>query len=140
MTEFYEFHDSTLLDIKYFESRLVLVLDAYKHLRPQGLDNPGTGWWQLIEIAVDEPAVEFGFSNFPVLLYSGRLGAAGLIAESEDIVGEEIPASLKGATQVEIHLDGCEESTNEYKEMKIKGRFAAITQRQEARFAEVLNF
>jgi hypothetical protein len=138
MTEFYEFHDSTLLDIKYFDSHLVLVLDAYKHLRPQGLDNPGTGWWQLIEITVDEPAVEYEFTSFPVEIYHGSFRGVCLNASPDDIVGEEIPASLTGASEVEIYLEGLEQTKNSG--MNIKGKSASITQRQEARFAEDLNF
>ena len=138
MTEFYEFHDSHLMGLEYVGERLIVRLDAYRHLRPFGLDHPGTGWVQYIEITIDQPHVEFEFTSFPVQLYGGSLKAASLHADPVDMVGNEIPASLIDVIDVEIYLEGHEERTNEYKGMRINGKSAAITQKQEARFVENL--
>jgi hypothetical protein len=139
MTEFYEFHDSSLEQIDHSAETVILKIDAYRHTWPDGFDvNSGTGWMQPIVITINEPFVEFEFTSFPVEIYTGSLKATRLEANHEDIHGDEIPASLIGALDVEIYLEGHEETTNEYKGMRIRGKSAAITHKGEARFVEKL--
>jgi hypothetical protein len=139
MAEFYEFHDSKLEQIEHCDQKFILKMDAYKHVWPDGYDvNSGTGWMQQIEITVEEPLVDFAFTSFPVEIIDGSIKASSLMANGEDILGDLVPASLLGAVDVEICLEGYEEATNEYKGMRIRGKSAAITHKGEARFVEKL--
>jgi len=121
------------------DQKLILKIDAYKHVWPDGYEvNSGTGWMQQIEITVEEPLVDFAFTSFPVLIMDGSIKANSLAANHEDILGDEIPASLSGAVDVEICVKGYEVATNEYKGMRIRGKCAAITHKGDARFVEKL--
>ena len=135
MAEFYEFHGSDLLGIEQKDGHLILRIDAYKHVWPQGLGvGRGTAWTQTIDIAVDEASVEGEFSTFPRPIYMGSLKAKSMSARAEDIVGDEIPASLSGASDVEICIAGQGDDPSRYNEITIRGNSAAITNRGEARF------
>ena len=138
MTEFYEFHDSELTAIDFGDKTLVLKIEAYKHIWPDGLEGAGTGWTQDIEITVDEPLIDFAFTSYPVELGDGSLRASILVANAADIIGEDIPGSLTHSSDVEICLEGREEFTGDYKGMRIRGKSAAITYKGEARFVENL--
>ncbi|MGD0832572.1 MAG: hypothetical protein ABR907_16690 [Terracidiphilus sp.] len=139
MTEFYEFHDSNLLQIENREQKLILKIDAYRHTWPDGYEvNSGTGWVQPIEITIDLAVAEYTFTSFPVVIMDGCIKATSLEANPEDILCDEIPASLSGAVDVEICMEGYEKTTNEYKGMRIRGKSAAITHKGEAKFVEEL--
>ena len=58
--EFYEFHDSDLMQIEHHAQKLVLKMDAYKHVWPDGYNvNSGTGWMQLIDLSIDDARNDF---------------------------------------------------------------------------------
>jgi hypothetical protein len=141
MTEFYEFHDSDLVQIEHRAQKLVLKMDAYKHIWPDGYDvNSGTGWMQEIEITIDEPVVDVEPASLPMQIDSGSLKANNLQANLEDILGNsfEIPASLSGSDDVQIDLKGYDKTTSEPVAVRIRGKSAAITHKGEARFVEKL--
>ncbi len=141
MTEFYEFHDSELVLIEYRAQKLVLKMDAYKHVWPDGYDaNSGTGWMQEIEITIDGPIVDVEPSSLPMQIASGSLKANNLQANLEDILGNsfEIPASLSGSDAVQIALEGYDKTISKPVSMRIRGKSAAITHKGEARFVEKL--
>lgn len=139
MAEFYEFHDAHLEQIEHRGQKVILKMQAYKHVWPDGYDvNSGTGWMQQIEITIEGAEPEFEFSSFPVDIYDGKLKATSILATPEDIQGDMIPASLSGAVDVEIYMEGYEELTDEYKGMRIRGISAAITHKGDVRFIEKL--
>ena len=141
MTEFYEFHDSDLIQIEHHTHMLILKMDAYKHVWPDGYDvNSGTGWMQEIEITIDEPVVDVEPTSFPVEIINGNLKSDSIQADPEDFLGNtfEIPASLSGSGDIEISLEGYCDTTSTHESMKIRGKSAAITHKGEARFIEKL--
>ena len=141
MTEFYEFHDSDLVQIEHCDQKLILKMDAYKHVWPDGYKlNSGTGWMQEIEITVDEVVVEVEPASLPIEISDGSLKASSLQAKLEDILGYSslIPASLAGSDDIQIDLEGYDKTTSEPVAMRIRGKSAAITHKGEARFIENL--
>jgi hypothetical protein len=139
MAEFYEFHDSYLEKIERNDGKLILRLEAYRHSRPDGFDvDSGTGWMQPIEITIREPKIENEIANLPVRILTGRFQARTIQAIAEDIIGDEIPSSLTGATDVEIEIEGLEETTYEYNRMMIRGKSASITHKGKEEFVEKL--
>ena len=137
MAEFYEFHDSKLEGIEHLNRCLVLHFKAYLHIQPEDQDeNAWTGWVQKIDITVDDPVVESAFIHYPVQIYDGSLKAASLDAKPEDIVGEEIPASLRSASEVEICIFGQGDDRDEYKDMVVRGASAAVTFKGDPKFVE----
>jgi len=139
MAEFYEFRGSDLLGLEHTGSQLILRIDACKHVWPEGLGvGIGTSWSQMIEITVDNASIEGEFAGLPRAIYLGSLKAKSLCAREEDVVGNEIPASLSGATDVEILIAAEGDDPSRYSEMIIRGASAAITNRSEPRFQESL--
>jgi hypothetical protein len=137
MAEFYEFHDSILEGMENRDGKLVLRFKAYRHLRPDELDEDSwTGWTQKIEITVDDAIVESEFVHFPVQIYDGSLTATRIVAHPEDICGAEIPASLSSTSDLEIKIFGQGDDGEEYKDMVVRGDTAAITFKGEPKFVE----
>ena len=141
MAEFYEFHDSELTGIEYRDGLIVLKFEAYLHSWPEGmLVGSGTGWMQPIEIAVENPDAELSSNTFPLEILQGYLKAAEMQYAQGDFVEDQIPASLSGTGELEMHLEGIEESTGVYRSITIRGKSAAITHKGEARFVETLDY
>jgi hypothetical protein len=137
LAEFYEFHDSSLEAMERRGESLVLRFKAYLHQQPDEQDETTwTGWVQIIEITLDKAVVEEAFVSFPVQIYDGCLKAASIDARPEDIVGSEIPASLRSASDVEIRVSGQGLDSEEYREMVVRSASAKITDKGEARFVE----
>jgi hypothetical protein len=137
MAEFYEFHDSVLNAMELRNKELVLRFKAYLHLHPEELgEDQWTGWTQTIEIVVTDPTVESAFLTFPVQIYDGSMKAVHIEARPEDIVGTEIPASLSVASEVEFRIFGQGYDVDEYKDMIIRGKSAAIVFKGEPKFVE----
>lgn len=137
MTEFYEFHDSTLAGIELRQGQAVLRIDAYRHTWPEGIGvGTGRGSYQPIELTIEDAVVESAFTSAPFCILDGYFKAAEMQAAQEDVVGNELPASLSSSSDVEIRIEGIEESTGEYKVMTIRGMSAAITHKGDARFVE----
>jgi hypothetical protein len=137
MAEFYEFHDSILEGMEHLDGKLVLRFRAYLHLQPEDQgEDAWTGWVQRIEVTLDDPVVELPFLHYPVQIYEGSLKAAHIDARPEDIVGDEIPASLRSACNVEICIFGQGCNGEEYKDMVVQGASAAITFKGEPKFVE----
>ena len=73
MAEFYEFHGSDLLGIEQKDGHLILRIDAYKHVWPEGLGvGLGTAWTQTIEITVDEASRRRRVLNIPQAYLHGK--------------------------------------------------------------------
>ena len=137
MAEFYEFHDSILEGMEHLDGKLTLRFEAYLHLQPEDQpEDTWTGWTQRIEIKLDEPVIESAFIHYPVQIYDGSLKAAHIDARLEDIVGDEIPASLRSASEVEICIFGQGGDGDEYKDMVIRGKSATITSKEVPKFIE----
>jgi hypothetical protein len=137
MAEFYEFHDSILEGMENRDGKLVLRFNAYRHLRPDELDEDSwTGWTQKIEITVDDATVESEFIHFPVQIYDGSLTATRIVAHPEDICDTDIPASLSSTSDLEIKIFGQGDDGEEYKDMVVRGANAAITFKGEPKFVE----
>jgi hypothetical protein len=140
MAEYYEFHDSYLKGIDHGDRKLVLRVGAYRHTWPGKIGvGEGTGWMQEIEITVENPIVTSDLNEFPLEILDGSLKAQNIQADAVDLVEEMIPSSLSGSGDAEIHMEGVEESSGEYRHVTVCGTSSAITHKKPARFVEELN-
>ena len=137
VAEFYEFHDSELLEIQKVLNVLTLRINAYRHLRPEGSDErEWTGWTQMILLEVTDPGIENEFFGFPVTISGGYFSAKQILANAEDCVSDELPASLQRATDAELKISGWNDEHEEYKDMVIRGSIIRIVHREEPVFVE----
>ncbi len=74
MTDWLEFHDSTLIAVVARETQVELLLDAYIH-RWKRLDADwrGTGWMQSVRIVVDNAIGPVGAPLLPIEIADGRV-------------------------------------------------------------------
>lgn len=129
MTDWLEFHDSTLTWFAPHDTRIELLLDAYIH-RWEKLDDEwrGTGWTQPVSIVVDDSVGgSFALPTLPVEISDGWLQLGTTAANG--IV--RLPLRTSGVVKMRLEL-----STGDI--VELAGREVRIEVTAPARYVEDL--
>jgi len=139
MTRFFDFHDSILTAVEFEESSITICMKAILTVWEGGVGTgAGTIFSQSLKMRIEEASAEGTFDNFPVWLYDGAFKAAKTVTSQEDVPIGAIPDSLTRAEEVELTLEGEDETTGDYGTMRISGRRASIERYGEPVFIQKL--
>jgi len=102
VTDWLEFHDSTLTGFDARETRVELLLDAYIH-RWEKLDDRwrGTGWMQAVRIVLSNPVGPTAVPALPVEISDGSLQLSAVA--NNDLV--RLPLQASGEISIRLQLN-----------------------------------
>jgi hypothetical protein len=128
VTEWFEFHDSTLTAVQASDTQIELLLHGYVHRWEPLTDGwKGTGWIQPVRIVVSDPAAVPPVPLLPADVSEGGLHCDGIAPDA--IV--RLPFQAECAIRVRLHLITAEI-------FEVTGRGVSIETTQSGRYVEDL--
>jgi hypothetical protein len=127
VARFYETHDSILNSTEREAEHQIVSLEAIRMEVINSSDSKLKKMFrQEIKLIIEQATLEVDSANLPNWLLDGHFKYANLIANSDNVIEDQIPVSLVSARDAQLRPEGMNEDTRECISISIRGSLVTI--------------